>query len=85
MMRLCTEKGFEMALRYWFVILVLGSAWGTSFLFNEILLREVGPLTVSFGRVALGAIGCWIYAIAKGGAASDDAQVGGAIVGLGCR
>lgn len=55
-----------MALRYWFVILVLGSAWGTSFLFNEILLREVGPLTVSFGRVALGAIGCWIYAIAKG-------------------
>lgn len=53
-----------MALRYWIIILVLGSAWGTSFLFNEILLREIGPLTVSFGRVALGAIGCWVYAFA---------------------
>ncbi len=53
-----------MALRYWIVILGLGGAWGTSFLFNEILLRELGPLTVSFGRVALGAIGCWIYALA---------------------
>lgn len=54
-----------MALRYWLIIIVLGGAWGTSFLFNEILLREIGPLTVSFGRVALGALGCWIYAIAK--------------------
>lgn len=54
-----------MAWRYWIIILALGGAWGTSFLFNEILLREVGPLTVSFGRVALGAIGCWIYAFAK--------------------
>lgn len=55
-----------MALRYWIIILVLGGAWGTSFLFNEILLRELGPLTVSFFRVGLGAVGCWVYAIAKG-------------------
>lgn len=54
-----------MVWRYWIIILALGGAWGTSFLFNEILLRELGPLTVSFFRVALGAIGCWVYAIAK--------------------
>lgn len=54
----------QITLKYWLVIFVLGIAWGTSFIFNAVLLREIGPLTVSFGRSALGAIGCWIYAIA---------------------
>lgn len=54
-----------MALRYWFVILLLGLAWGSSFFFNEILLREVGPLSVSMIRIGLGAVGCWAWVLAR--------------------
>ncbi len=50
-----------MALRYWGVIFILGLGWGMSFMFNAILLRELGPLSVSLGRVGLGALGCWAY------------------------
>ncbi len=50
-----------MALRYWLVISILGIGWGMSFMFNAILLRELGPLSVSMGRVAFGALGCWVY------------------------
>ena len=53
-----------MALKYWAVIFVLGIGWGMSFMFNAILLRELGPLSVSMGRVGLGALGCWIYVLA---------------------
>ncbi|WP_424832611.1 DMT family transporter [Ruegeria sp.] len=52
-----------MALKYWLVIGVLGIGWGMSFMFNAILLRELGPLSVSMGRVGFGALGCWIYVI----------------------
>ncbi|UWQ91046.1 DMT family transporter [Rhodobacteraceae bacterium M382] len=55
-----------MALKYWLVIAVLGIGWGMSFMFNEILLRELGPLSVSMGRVAFGALGCWVYVLATG-------------------
>ena len=55
-----------MALKYWAVIFVLGIGWGMSFMFNAILLRELGPLSVSMGRVGLGALGCWIYVLASG-------------------
>lgn len=53
-----------MALKYWAVIFVLGIGWGMSFMFNAILLRELGPLSVAMGRVGLGALGCWIYVLA---------------------
>lgn len=53
-----------MALRYWAVIFVLGIGWGMSFMFNAVLLRELGPLSVSMGRVGFGALGCWIYVLA---------------------
>ncbi|SDX57082.1 Permease of the drug/metabolite transporter (DMT) superfamily [Ruegeria halocynthiae] len=52
-----------MALKYWLVICILGIGWGMSFMFNAILLRELGPLSVSMGRVAFGALGCWLYVI----------------------
>lgn len=56
-----------MSARYWAIIFVLGIGWGASFYFNEILLRELGPISVSMGRVGLGALGCWVYVIATGG------------------
>ena len=50
-----------MTVRHWLVIFVLGIGWGSSFFFNEILLRELGPITVGLGRVGMGAIGCWLW------------------------
>lgn len=53
-----------MAMRDWFWVVLLGAIWGCSFLFNAILIREVGPLWVSAGRVGIGAAGSWIVALA---------------------
>ncbi len=53
-----------MSLRDWFWVILLGAIWGTSFLFNAILIRELGPLWVSALRVAIGALGCWAVFIA---------------------
>ena len=46
-----------MSYRYWAIIVLLGVGWGSSFFFNEILLRELGPFTTSLGRIAFGALG----------------------------
>lgn len=48
-----------MSPRDWFWVVLLGTIWGTSFLFNAILIRELGPLWVSAFRVSIGALGCW--------------------------
>jgi len=53
-----------MSLRDWSLIVLLGVIWGSSFLFNEILIREIGPLWVSAGRVGIGALGCWAFVVA---------------------
>ena len=53
-----------MPLRYWLLIILLGAVWGCSFLFNAILIREISPLWVSAGRVAIGAAICWVYFLA---------------------
>lgn len=50
-----------MELKYWLMVAGLGIIWGTSFSLNELLLREIGPLTVSLARVALGALFCWAF------------------------
>ena len=55
-----------MPVRYWALIIVLGIGWGSSMFFNEILLRELGPLQTGFGRVGLGAAGCWLWLFAAG-------------------
>lgn len=55
-----------MPTRYWVLILTLGFCWGGAFLLNAVLLRDLGPLTVSMGRVGFGAAGCWVWALATG-------------------
>lgn len=45
----------------WALIFLLGMSWGSSFFFNEILLRELGPMWVAAGRVGIGALGCWAW------------------------
>lgn len=53
-----------MSARDWFWVLLLGTIWGTSFLFNAILIREIGPFWVSAARVSIGALGCWVVFLA---------------------
>lgn len=63
------EKGagdFSMAARDWFWIVILGIGWGSTFYFNEVLLRELGPVTVSAGRVGVAALATWAFVIATG-------------------
>ena len=52
--------------RDWLIIFVVGLAWGSTFFFNEMLLRDFGPLTVSLTRVFLAAVTCWLYLAASG-------------------
>ncbi|MDF2799415.1 MAG: EamA family transporter [Devosia sp.] len=49
-----------MSLRDWLWIILLGAIWGCSFIFNAILIRELGPVWVTSLRVAIGALGCWV-------------------------
>lgn len=53
-----------MAARDWFWVILLGSIWGCSFLFNAVLIREIGPLWVSALRVGIGMLGCWAIFVA---------------------
>lgn len=52
-----------MTLREWFWIVFLGAVWGGSFIFNAILIRELGPLWVTALRVSIGAAGCWLFLV----------------------
>lgn len=53
-----------MSLRDWFWIILLGAIWGCSFVFNAILIREIGPVWVTALRVSIGALGCWAVMLA---------------------
>ena len=64
-----------MPLRYWLLIILLGAVWGCSFLFNAILIREISPLWVSAGRVAIGAAICWVYFLALRKKLPDDWRI----------
>ena len=64
-----------MPLRYWGLLLFLGTVWGGSFMFNAILIREIDPLWVSAGRVSIGAAICWVYFVATKRKLPDDPWV----------
>lgn len=53
-----------MSARDWLWITLLGAIWGGSFIFNAILIREIGPLWVSGLRVGIAALGCWVVMVA---------------------
>lgn len=61
-----------MTLREWFWILFLGAVWGGSFIFNALLIRELGPLWVTALRVSIGALGCWLFLFAMRKAVPRD-------------
>lgn len=55
-----------MTVRQWFWIVFLGAVWGGSFIFNALLIRELGPLWVTALRVSIGAAGCWLFLLMRG-------------------
>jgi len=55
-----------MTFRYWIIVIFIGSCWGTIYLFNELLLEEMGPMTVSLGRLVTGAMTLWLIVLVTG-------------------
>lgn len=55
-----------MSLRDWLYLILLGIAFGSSFFLNEVLLPAMGPLSISAGRVVIGALFCWAFVVATG-------------------
>jgi drug/metabolite transporter (DMT)-like permease len=72
-----------MKAHYWALIIFLGALWGCSFLFNAILIRELGPLWVSAGRVTIGAAGCWVYFLATRRTLPTDPKIYAQLLVLG--
>lgn len=48
------------------LLLVLGTIWGTSFLFIKIVVGEVPPMTLVAGRLGLAALSMWALLRARG-------------------
>lgn len=69
--------------RDWTIIAVLGVGWGATFFFNEMLLRDMGPLMVSLVRVATAALTCWVYLLVTGQSAAVPLQLFGALFIMG--
>lgn len=55
-----------MRLTDWLIVIALGTVWGGSFLFNAIMVQEINPITISFGRVFFAALLCWTVFFALG-------------------
>ena len=45
-----------MGMKEWFLLIILSIVWGGSFFFNEVILRELKPLTLVLGRTGFAAI-----------------------------
>ncbi|WP_297104757.1 DMT family transporter [uncultured Devosia sp.] len=72
-----------MSLRDWFWIVLLGAIWGCSFVFNAVLIRELGPLWVTSLRVGIGALGCWAVMLALRKPIPRDPRLWLQLAGLG--
>lgn len=67
----------------WGLLIALSALWGGSFLFNGILVRELPPLTIVAGRVALAAIALWTIVRLSGHAVPRSREVWLAFLGMG--
>ena len=59
-------NGPTMGPREWFLLVLLSIIWGGPFFFYEIALRELGPLTIVFARVSLGALALLAFVYLSG-------------------
>ncbi len=67
----------------WIIIFAAGTAFGASFGLNEVLLRELGPLTISALRIGIAALGCWAWMLARERSAMVLDLTGTRLVALG--
>ena len=51
--------------RQWFLVFLLGAVWGSSFLFVEILLSYLSPITIVFLRVSIASLFLIFFIIIK--------------------
>jgi drug/metabolite transporter (DMT)-like permease len=56
----------QFSARDWALLLFLGLIWGSSFLFANIAVREIPPVTVVTLRVAIASIALWLVLVAQG-------------------
>lgn len=54
-----------MGAKAWLMLLTLSFVWGGSFYFNAVLVKELGPTTIVFFRVAIAALFLWLYIAIK--------------------
>jgi drug/metabolite transporter (DMT)-like permease len=64
----------------WLLLVVLALIWGGAFLFIDVAVHHVAPLTYVWLRVTIGAAGLWSYLIVRGERISLPRQVWGSIL-----
>ena len=67
----------------WLLLVTLSLLWGGSFFFVEVALEELGPLTVVFGRVSLGALALVAFVYASGRRMPSSLRTWGAFLVMG--
>jgi len=70
----------QMNRRDWLLLLLLALIWGGAFLFIDVAVRHVPPITYVWLRVTIGAAGLWTYLIVRGERISLPKQVWGSIL-----
>jgi drug/metabolite transporter (DMT)-like permease len=61
-----TTRSFGMSGQDWTILLALSVLWGGSFLFIEIAIAAIPPLTFVLIRVALAAAALWLFLLVRG-------------------
>lgn len=61
-----TPQPLTMGRLEWLLLLTLSGLWGGSFIFNEVLLEQLQPLTIVLGRVGLAAFALNLLVVARG-------------------
>lgn len=72
-----------MSVKDWILLIGLSFLWGGSFFFVEVALEGLPPLTVVWGRVALGAVFLALAIVATGGRFPRGRAVWLALIGMG--
>ncbi len=72
-----------MSLKNWGLLFLLSAIWGGSFFFNGVLVQQLEPLTITFGRTLLAAIALNIVIVAQGQRMPTQLAIWGAFAVMG--
>src|SRR5437868_14959776 len=56
----------RMGVREWAILMLLSVVWGASFFFYRVMVTELGPPTIVFGRLAIAAIALHLFLAVRG-------------------